>query len=107
MIKTHQGYQSLNIREIPSFQQHEANQRQISSTDYKADWDDEKDAIFFPAHATESYEQAQKSQNAISDSKYKQMEKQVKNSFNMAESDHYKDRGYDLLCFGNLETFIF
>jgi len=92
MIQTHQGYQSLNIREIPSFQQHEANQKQISKTQYEEDWNIEKDAIYFPAHATERYEQVQKSQDAISDSKYKkEAEKKMKsNAFNVADSDHYQ-----------------
>ena len=42
MIKTHQGFQSLNIREIPSFQQHEANQQALSNVKYREEWDDEK-----------------------------------------------------------------
>ena len=41
-IKTHKGFQSLNIAEIPSFQQHEANQRAISKVAYREDWDEEK-----------------------------------------------------------------
>ena len=41
-IKTHKGFQSLNIAEIPSFQQHEANQKAISKVAYREDWDEEK-----------------------------------------------------------------
>lgn len=93
MIQSHQGYQSLNIREIPSFQQHEANQKQISNTQYKEDWNEEKDAIYFPAHVTDAYESGQKAQDAISDSKYrKDAEKKMHdaNTFNMADSEQYQ-----------------
>jgi hypothetical protein len=55
MIKTHQGFQSLDISKIPSFQQHEANQKQLSKQAYSEDWNLEKDAVYFPAHATEGY----------------------------------------------------
>jgi len=55
MIKTHQGFQSLDISKIPSFQQHEANQKQLSKQAYSEEWNLEKDSVYFPAHATEGY----------------------------------------------------
>jgi len=93
MIHTHQGYQSLNIREIPSFQQHEANQKQISKVSYEEDWNDEKDAIYFPAHVTNSYEQMQRAQASVSDAKYRKDadQKMQQNTFNVADSQHYQD----------------
>ena len=93
MIQTHQGYQSLNIREIPSFQQHEANQKQISKVSYEEDWNDEKDAIYFPAHVTNSYEQMQRAQASVSDAKYRKDadQKMQQNAFNVADSQQYQD----------------
>ena len=93
MIQTHQGYQSLNIREIPSFQQHEANQKQISKVSYEEDWNDEKDAIYFPAHVTDSYEQMQRAQASVSDAKYRKDadQKMQQNAFNVADSQQYLD----------------
>ena len=45
MIKTHKGFQSLNIQEIPSFQQHEANQNHISNSKYRENLDEEKGTV--------------------------------------------------------------
>jgi len=94
-IKTHKGFQSLNIAEIPSFQQHEANQRAISKVAYREDWDEEKEAIYFPAHVTQSYENSQQAQKNISDSQYKEKAKDVmkSNQYNLAESDQYQKTG--------------
>ena len=50
MIKTHQGFQSLNIREIPSFQQHEANQQALSNVKYREEWDEEKGKAAHTVH---------------------------------------------------------
>ncbi|CBY37113.1 unnamed protein product [Oikopleura dioica] len=94
MIKTHQGFQSLDISKIPSFQQHEANQKQLSKQAYSEEWNLEKDSVYFPAHATEGYNNAQKAQEAISSTKYKQeADKNMKesNNFNIAESEKYQN----------------
>jgi hypothetical protein len=92
MIKTHQGFQSLNIREIPSFQQHEANQAALSNARYREDWDEEKEAIYFPAHVSQGYEEKQRAQDAVSDAKYKKdaFDKMKTNKFNIADSEQYQ-----------------
>ena len=50
------------------------------------------EAIYFPAHVSQGYEEKQRAQDATSDSKYKKdaLNKMKTNKFNVADSEHYQ-----------------
>ena len=94
VMKNMMGFQRMSDHPVIE-QARKANER-TSNFQYQAEWNEDKDFIFFPFHISPAYETAKELKNVISDANYKvkpgEREAGEKtNHFNVTETEAYQN----------------
>ena len=92
-IKTHKGFQQLDIYSNPYLNRHIINSENLSDTMYKEAYEADKDCIYYPYNSSEKYTQDKKLHETVSDLYYgdDHQKNDWKHGFDLCATEQYGD----------------